>query len=159
MFLCLSSCVGRIPFGIQATLVTDADTVGIVVFGMGTNHLFGATGVDSAVFGYIIVVADGLETTSLVAGFKVFNGEITVDSGGRAVDDDKVDFPHDFLVIFFWKIFFVYFCTQIEILISHRFHRRHRYIICYSILCFFDGVFTQILDLTVFLKSYIYDRQ
>ena len=94
MFLCLSSCVGRIAFGIQTTLVTDADTVGIVVFGMGTNHLFGATGVDSAVFGYIIVVADGLETTSLVAGFKVFNGEITVDSGGRAVNDDKVDFPH-----------------------------------------------------------------
>ena len=133
--------------------------MGIVVFGVGTDHPFGATGVDGAVFGDVIVVADGLETTSLMTGFKVFNGEIAVGSGGRAVDDDKVYFSHDFLVIFFWKIFFVYFCTQIEILISHRFHRRHRYIICYSILCSFDGVFTQILDLTVFLKSYIYDRQ
>ena len=62
--------------------------MGIVVLGVGTNHLFRATGVDSAVFGDVIVVTDGFETTSLMTGFKVFNGEIAVGSGGRAVDDD-----------------------------------------------------------------------
>ena len=62
--------------------------MGIVVFGVSTDHLFGATGVDSAVFGDVIVVAYTLEATGLMTGFKVFNGEVTVGSGGRAVDDD-----------------------------------------------------------------------
>ena len=62
--------------------------MGVVMLGMGTDHLLGTAGVDFSIFGDIVVVADGLEATRLMAGFKVFDGEITVGSGGRAVDDD-----------------------------------------------------------------------
>lgn len=60
----------------------------VVTLGMGTDHLLGTTGVDGAVFGDVVVIAGGLEATRLVAGFEGFDGEVTVGSGGRAVDDD-----------------------------------------------------------------------
>lgn len=55
---------------------------------MGTNHLLGTTGVDGAVFGDVVVVTGGLEATCLVTCFEGLDGEVTVGSGGRAVDDD-----------------------------------------------------------------------
>ena len=62
--------------------------MGVVTLGMGSNHLLGTAGGDGTVFGDVVVVAGGLEATSLVAGFEGFDGEVTVGSGGRAVDDD-----------------------------------------------------------------------
>ena len=62
--------------------------MGVVTLGMGTDHLLGTTGVDGAVFGDVVVVTGGLEATRLVAGFEGFDGEVTVGSGGGAVDDD-----------------------------------------------------------------------
>ena len=62
--------------------------MGIVMFGMCTYHFFGTAWVDGSVLGDVIVIADGLETTSLVTGFKVFHREVAVGSGGRAMNDD-----------------------------------------------------------------------
>ena len=58
------------------------------MLGMGTDHLLGTAWIDFAIFGDVVVVADGLETTRLMTGFKVFYREIAVDSGGRAMDND-----------------------------------------------------------------------
>ena len=58
------------------------------MLGMGTDHLLGTTWVDFSILGDVVVIADGLEATSLVTGFKVFDREIAVGSGGRAVDND-----------------------------------------------------------------------
>ena len=58
------------------------------MLGMGTDHLLGTAGVDFSILGDVVVIADGLEATRLVTDFKVFDGEITVGSGGGAVDDD-----------------------------------------------------------------------
>ena len=62
--------------------------MGVVMLGMGADHLLGTTRVDFSILGDVVVVADGLETTRLVTGFKVFYREIAVGSGGRAVDND-----------------------------------------------------------------------
>lgn len=64
------------------------------MLGMSTGHFLWAARVDGAVLGDIVVVADGLEAMRLVTGFKVFNREIAVGSGGRAMNDDKVYFSH-----------------------------------------------------------------
>ena len=58
------------------------------MLGMGTDHLLGTAWVDFSILGDVVVVTDGLEATSLVTGFKVFDREIAVGSGGRAVDND-----------------------------------------------------------------------
>jgi len=58
------------------------------MLGMGTDHLLGTAWIDFAILGDVVVVTDGLEATSLVTGFKVFDREIAVGSGGRAVDND-----------------------------------------------------------------------
>ena len=58
------------------------------MFGMGANHFLGTAGIDLAILGDVVVVADGLEATSLVAGFKVFDREVAVDLSGRAMNDD-----------------------------------------------------------------------
>ena len=86
--------VGRIAVGIEAALVADTDAVGVVMLGMGTGHLFGTAGIDHAVLRDVVVVADGAEAASFVTGFKVFNREAAVGSGGRAMNDDKVYFSH-----------------------------------------------------------------
>ena len=80
--------------GIETALVANADAVGVVMLGMGTGHFLWAARVDFSILGDVVVVADGLEATRLVTGFKVFNREIAVGSGGRAMNDDKVYFSH-----------------------------------------------------------------
>ena len=86
--------IGRSAGGIQTAFVTNADAVGVVMLGVGTNHLLGTARVDFSILGDVVVVADGAETTSLVTDFKVFNREIAAGSGGRAMNDDKVYFSH-----------------------------------------------------------------
>ena len=58
------------------------------MLGMGTDHLLGTAWIDFAILGDVVVVTDGLEATSLVTGFKVFDREIAVGSGRRAVNYD-----------------------------------------------------------------------
>ena len=58
------------------------------MLGMGTDHLLGTARVDFAILGDVVVITDGLETSSLVTGFEVFDCEISVGSGRRAVNND-----------------------------------------------------------------------
>ena len=51
--------VGGEAAGVEAALVADADGVGVVVLGVGSYHRLGTTGVDLAVAGDVVVVADG----------------------------------------------------------------------------------------------------
>ena len=89
-----STRVGRLAVGIQTALVANADAVGVVTLGMCSNHLLGATRIDGAVLGDVVVVTDRAETLRLVAGFERFYREVAVYSSGRAMDDDKIDFSH-----------------------------------------------------------------
>ena len=58
------------------------------MLGMGTDHLLGTAWLDFAILGDVIVITGGLETSSLMTGFKVFDREISVCSGRRAVNND-----------------------------------------------------------------------
>lgn len=48
----------------------------------------GAGFVDFAILGDVVVITGGLETSSLMTGFEVFDREISVGSGRRAVNND-----------------------------------------------------------------------
>ena len=82
------SGIGWIAVGIQAALVTDSYRVGVVMLGMGTDHLLGTAWVDFAILGDVVVITGGLEASSLMTGFEVFDREISVGSGCRAVNND-----------------------------------------------------------------------
>ena len=56
------------------------------MLGMSADHLLGTAWVDFAILGDVVVITDGLETSSLMTGFEVFYREISVGSGCRAMD-------------------------------------------------------------------------
>ena len=87
--------VGRLAFLIETALVTDTDTVLVVVLGMGSLYIFGTGGVEFAVLGDVVVVADTVKASCPVAGFQVFHKEVLVAARGAAVDDDHVDASHN----------------------------------------------------------------
>ena len=62
--------------------------MGVVMLGMGTDHLLGTAWVDFAILGDVVVITGGLETSSLMTSFEVFDREISVGSGRRAMDYD-----------------------------------------------------------------------
>lgn len=86
--------VGRDAAGIEASLVADAYGVGVVVPGVGSYHRLGTTGVDLAVAGDVIMIANGQKAAGLVAGFEGLNTEAAVCPGGGAVNDDVGDLSH-----------------------------------------------------------------
>ena len=91
--------VGGIAVDIKSAFVANADTVGIVIFGMSTGHFLGTARIDGAVLGDVVVVADGAEAAGFVAGFEGFYREVAVGSGSRAMNYNQIDFSHDFLWI------------------------------------------------------------
>lgn len=68
-----------------------------MVPGVGSYHRLGTTGMDLAVAGDVIMIANGYEAAGLVAGFEGLNTEAAVCPGGGAVDDDVGDLSHDCL--------------------------------------------------------------
>lgn len=68
-----------------------------MVPGVGSYHRLGTAGMDLAVAGDVIMIANGYETAGLVAGFEGLNTEAAVCPGGGAVDDDVGDLSHDCL--------------------------------------------------------------
>lgn len=60
--------VGGATLGVETTLVAHTNAVGIVVAGVGAYLGFGTTRIYYAVARDVVVVADGLKTTSLVTG-------------------------------------------------------------------------------------------
>ena len=83
-----SAGVGGMAVAVEAALVADADAVGVVAAGVGARHFLGTAGIDFAVFGDVVVVADGLEASRLVAGFEVFYCEVLGGSRSGTVNDD-----------------------------------------------------------------------
>ena len=55
--------VGRTGFGIQTTLVTDADAVGVVMTGMSSRLRFRTARINHSVLRDVIVITDVSETT------------------------------------------------------------------------------------------------
>ena len=87
-----SAGVGRVPVLVKTSLITDADAVGIVVTGMSAYLVLWTAGIDHAILRNVIVVADALEASCLVAGFQLLYCEILVDSCGTAMYHDQIDF-------------------------------------------------------------------
>ena len=90
----LGTGVGRLSSLVETALIADADTVGVVLPGMGTGHLFGATYMQRAVAGDIVVVAAGGETPGPVTGLEGLEGKALVAARGTAVDHDQMDLSH-----------------------------------------------------------------
>jgi len=58
--------VGGAALLVEASLIADADGVGVVVAGMGADHLFGTAKVQLSVAGDVVVVAAALPATGFV---------------------------------------------------------------------------------------------
>ena len=82
MLLGRGAGVGSFAIGIETALITNANGMGVVATGMGSNHLLGTAHVEFAILGDVVMVADGLVTSSLVTGFEVFRREVAGDASG-----------------------------------------------------------------------------
>lgn len=88
MLLSGGTGIGGIAVGIEASFVADSNAVGIVVAGMGSNHILGAALVHLAILGDVVVVADGFEAAGFVTGFEGFHREVLCNLGCGAMKDD-----------------------------------------------------------------------
>ena len=86
--------VGGAAFLIEATLVADADGVGIIMPGVGTDHLLGTAEVQLSVAGDVVVVAAALPAFGFVHLVEPFHGNVLVRSRGRAVNDNQIYSSH-----------------------------------------------------------------
>ena len=100
MLLGWSAGVGWIAVLVETALVADADAVEVVMLGMGADFFLGTAGVEVAVLGDVIVVTDGAEATSLVAGFECLYWEVLRYLGSRTVNDNQVNFSHIFFILY-----------------------------------------------------------
>ena len=91
-----STGVGWLASRIKTALVTDADTVGIVLLGVGTLYCLGAGEMQHTVTGNIIVVTDAVEAPCPVACLQCLHGEVSVAAGGAAVNHYQVNGSHRF---------------------------------------------------------------
>ena len=60
--------VGGATFLVEASLVADAEGVGVVMAGVSTDHLLGTAKVQLSVAGDVVVIAAAFPATGLVAG-------------------------------------------------------------------------------------------
>ena len=80
--------VGGAALLVEATLVADADGVGIIMPGVGADHLLGTAEVQLSVAGDVVVVAAALPAFGFVHLVEPFHGNVLVGPRGRAVNDD-----------------------------------------------------------------------
>ena len=83
--LCEGTGVGRFAAGIESALIADGDAVGVVVSGVSSDLSLRSARVEGTIFGDVVVVADGFETSCEVAGFQVFYREVLGHTGCRAM--------------------------------------------------------------------------
>ena len=83
--LCLGTGVGRFAVGIKSALIADGDAVGVVVSGVSSDLSLPSARVEGTILGYVVVVADGFETSGEVAGFQGFDCEVLCHTGCRAM--------------------------------------------------------------------------
>ena len=94
MLLGRGTGVVGLAIGIETTLIADADTMGVIATGVGTNHLLGAALVQLTVLGDVVMVARGLIAPTLVACLEVLGGKVLGDFGGGAMDNNQVYSSH-----------------------------------------------------------------
>ena len=73
---------------VEATLVADADGAGIIMPGVGADHLFRTTEVQLSVAGDVVVVAAALPAFGFVHLVELLHGDVLVGPRGRAVEND-----------------------------------------------------------------------
>ena len=102
--LCFGAGVGRTTLGIESAFVADAYAVLVVVESVGAYFVLGAAGVEGAVAGDVVVIADTVIATGFMAGFELLDGETLGDSRRAAMQHDERDVTVIFhsRQIFFW---------------------------------------------------------
>ena len=108
--------VGRFAVGIESALIADTYGVGVVVAGMSPCDALRPAGIEGAVLGDVIVIADGVEAAGLMTGFQLFNSEVLVHSRGAAMHHNQIDVSHDirfftFLLFYSFTLLPFYFFT------------------------------------------------
>ena len=108
-FLCQGTGVGGMAVRVESALIADTYGVGVVVAGMSPCDALRPAGIEGAVLGDVIVIADGVEAACLMTGFQLFNSEVLVDSRGAAMHHNQIDVSHDirfftFLLFYLLKV-------------------------------------------------------
>lgn len=105
-FLCQGTGVGGMAVRVESALIADTYGVGVVVAGMSPCDALRPAGIEGAVLGDVIVIADGVEAAGLMTGFQLFNSEVLVDSRGAAMHHNQIDVSHDirFLPFYLLKV-------------------------------------------------------
>ena len=86
--------VGGAAFLVETALVTDADGMGIVVAGVGTDHLLGTAEMQLSVAGDVVVIAAALPAACLVHLVEHPQRQVLVRSARRAMNDNQIYFSH-----------------------------------------------------------------
>lgn len=89
--LCFGTGVGRTTLGIESAFVADAYAVLVEVEGVGAYFVLGSAGVEGAVAGDVVVIADAAIATCFMAGFELLDGETLGDSRRAAMQHDERD--------------------------------------------------------------------
>lgn len=74
------------PMAVQAALIANSDTMGIVALRVGTDPLDRACGSDIAVAADVEMIACAIKTTAAVSGIQVALGKGAVLASGAAMD-------------------------------------------------------------------------
>ena len=86
--------VGGAALLIETALVADADGVGIIMPGVGADHLLGMAEVELAVAGDVVVVAAALPAFGFVHLVEPFHGDVLVRSAPCTMNDDQIYSSH-----------------------------------------------------------------
>ena len=108
-FLCQGTGVGGMTVRVESALIADTYGVGVVVAGMSPCDALRPAGIEGAVLGDVIVIADGVEAAGLMTGFQLFNSEVLVHSRGAAMHHNQIDVSHDIRFLLFYPFTFLPF--------------------------------------------------
>lgn len=103
-FLCQGTGVGGMAVRVESALIADTYGVGVVVAGMSPSDALRPAGIEGAVLGDVIVIADGVEAACLMTGFQLFNSEVLVHSRGAAMHHNQIDVSHDIRFLLFYLL-------------------------------------------------------
>ena len=91
MFLPFCPGVFGSSVAVQPSFVADAYAVLVEVEGVGAYFVLGSAGVEGAVAGDVVVIADAAIATGFMAGFELLDGETLGDSRRAAMQHDERD--------------------------------------------------------------------
>ena len=103
--LCQGTGVGGMAVRVESALIADTYGVGVVVAGMSPCDALRPAGIEGAVLGDVIVIADGVEAACLMTGFQLFNSEVLVHSRGAAMHHNQIDVSHDIRFLLFYPFY------------------------------------------------------